>query len=587
MPFPESDRRRLLKELRELSSRMAAPLRVVCQSPPTVEGILDTGAGPRRYRVLLPPDYPFRPPMVWELNGDSDDFVDHRSTGHAYPDGSICLFGHRPEDGWRPEFTAGTAVGRLRDFLDAADRSAFPRVEDVAIPLSRIRVSIHPKLLAALRANHDWGMMAGWCRADGSLVVVTEVERTGRTGIVIEKVIEQPSQPLGAAMGLAAKWQGAWCRIEHVSADAPPSKGEISEWLSRVVKQPAAHDYLMKQSWILLVTDQAAWMLWPNPPPALEAALQNHLLYAEVIEEEIPAKLFARSDALFNEDRSLRSAHVAIVGLGSLGSGIAVALAKAGVGRFTLFDPDMLAPENVARHVGGVGEIGLPKVEVAARAIWRVNPEALVARVPVAISLDPAGWAGDSMAQLKAVLSDPNGLVVCATATADSERVLNALCVAQGTPAVFSSVLGRAEHGRIFRVIPRDTACYQCVLMAQGKEPTRFPRFEGLDVGTPAYHQPGIPGLGLDIDEIGLITARLTLQTLALKFAGGLGYPEAPGHHIIWSARGNWAVDGPLQTRIERIQRQPDCPICGELSAAPLDAQEEEELARLIAGSPV
>jgi hypothetical protein len=130
--FPESDPRRWLRELLELDTRPGAVWRVTDASPAIAEGELDTSAGKRRFKLVWPPAFPFRPPNIWELD-DAGVPVDHRSSGHAFTDKSICLFAHKPEFGWKPEMTAAVAIDRLRAFLEASDRSEFPRVD--ALPV--------------------------------------------------------------------------------------------------------------------------------------------------------------------------------------------------------------------------------------------------------------------------------------------------------------------------------------------------------------------------------------------------------------------------------------------------------------------
>jgi molybdopterin/thiamine biosynthesis adenylyltransferase len=135
---------------------------------------------------------------------------------------------------------------------------------------------------------------------------------------------------------------------------------------------------------------------------------------------------------------------------------------------------------------------------------------------------------------------------------------------------------------RIFRVLPGKTPCFQCILQAQADDFQRHPSFKGQEIGVPAYRQPGIPGLGMDIDQVALIAARLALQTLAEHFVEGIEYPAVHADHFIWSNHGDWdAVDGPLQTRVERIARNPDCPVCGTRADEPLTEEEEADLQRL------
>lgn len=57
----------------------------------------------------------------------------------------------------------------------------------------------------------------------------------------------------------------------------------------------------------------------------------------------------------------LHEKHVALIGCGSIGGFLAFELARAGVGALTLVDPDVLADENIFRHVLGRKHIGDPK----------------------------------------------------------------------------------------------------------------------------------------------------------------------------------------------------------------------------------
>ncbi len=57
----------------------------------------------------------------------------------------------------------------------------------------------------------------------------------------------------------------------------------------------------------------------------------------------------------------LAGKHVAILGVGAIGSFLTDALVRAGVGRLTLVDHDVIKPGNLVRHLVGANAIGLPK----------------------------------------------------------------------------------------------------------------------------------------------------------------------------------------------------------------------------------
>ena len=65
----------------------------------------------------------------------------------------------------------------------------------------------------------------------------------------------------------------------------------------------------------------------------------------------------------------LEDMRVVCFGLGAIGSPMALALAREGVGKFTLCDPDTLRPGNIIRHALDLLSVGQFKAEAA-----RVRP---------------------------------------------------------------------------------------------------------------------------------------------------------------------------------------------------------------------
>jgi sulfur carrier protein ThiS adenylyltransferase len=70
----------------------------------------------------------------------------------------------------------------------------------------------------------------------------------------------------------------------------------------------------------------------------------------------------------------LKAASVGIAGLGGLGSAIAVALARVGVGRLVLADFDVVEPSNLNRQQYFVDQIGLLKTDALGSSLRRINP---------------------------------------------------------------------------------------------------------------------------------------------------------------------------------------------------------------------
>ena len=75
----------------------------------------------------------------------------------------------------------------------------------------------------------------------------------------------------------------------------------------------------------------------------------------------------------------LKAAHVAIVGVGGVGSWAAEAIARCGVGEISLFDLDDVCVSNSNRQLHALDStVGKPKVEVMAERLRGINPDCTV-----------------------------------------------------------------------------------------------------------------------------------------------------------------------------------------------------------------
>lgn len=87
---------------------------------------------------------------------------------------------------------------------------------------------------------------------------------------------------------------------------------------------------------------------------------------------------FSRHEGLFTpaEQEKLRNSRVAIIGMGGVGGVHLMTLARMGIGRFTIADPDVYELANFNRQYGAnLRTLGRPKVDVMADEALSVNPE--------------------------------------------------------------------------------------------------------------------------------------------------------------------------------------------------------------------
>jgi sulfur carrier protein ThiS adenylyltransferase len=87
---------------------------------------------------------------------------------------------------------------------------------------------------------------------------------------------------------------------------------------------------------------------------------------------ELEAQLMARSTPGVYE--AVHGATIGIAGVGGLGSAIAVALARSGIGRLVLADFDVVEPSNLNRQQYFIDQIGMPKVDALKANLARINP---------------------------------------------------------------------------------------------------------------------------------------------------------------------------------------------------------------------
>ena len=92
--------------------------------------------------------------------------------------------------------------------------------------------------------------------------------------------------------------------------------------------------------------------------------------------EEIDFLLYARHTPGVHD--RIKKAFVGIMGIGGLGSAVAVALARIGVGRMLLVDFDVVEPTNLNRQFYFIDQIGMPKTAALQDTLARINPHLMI-----------------------------------------------------------------------------------------------------------------------------------------------------------------------------------------------------------------
>lgn len=138
--------------------------------------------------------------------------------------------------------------------------------------------------------------------------------------------------------------------------------------------------------------------------------------------------------------RKLKEAKVLIVGVGGLGSPIALYLAGAGVGCIGLVDDDMVSISNLQRQVlYSEKELGKSKAICAAERLSALNSEIRVRHYPTRLTEDNAR---DLIREYDMVVDGCDNFA--------TRYLINDICVEQGKPYVYGAICGFEGQVSVF-----------------------------------------------------------------------------------------------------------------------------------------
>ena len=138
--------------------------------------------------------------------------------------------------------------------------------------------------------------------------------------------------------------------------------------------------------------------------------------------------------------RKLQKAKVLIVGVGGLGSPIALYLAGAGVGYIGLVDDDVVSISNLQRQVlYSEKELGKPKAVCAAERLSALNSEIKVAHYPTRLTENNAR---DIIRKYDMVVDGCDNFT--------TRYLINDICIEQGKPYIYGAICGFEGQVSVF-----------------------------------------------------------------------------------------------------------------------------------------
>ena len=228
----------------------------------------------------------------------------------------------------------------------------------------------------------------------------------------------------------------------------------------------------------------------------------------------------------------LLASRVLVVGVGGLGSPVAMYLASAGVGTLLLADHDTVDISNLQRQVIHTSDrIGVLKAESGKQSIHALNPST---KVETLLNRMDDTSLSQAIAQVD--------LVVDCTDNFATRHAINRACVKHRVPLVSGAAV--RFDGQISVFDPRDAAspCYHCL----------FPEAQDVEAINCAT-------MGVFAPLVGIIGTMQAAE--AIKVLSDTGNPLV-GRLLILDA-----LD--MRWHSVKVKRDPGCPVCGKGDADP------------------
>ena len=208
----------------------------------------------------------------------------------------------------------------------------------------------------------------------------------------------------------------------------------------------------------------------------------------------IKQDVFSRNSGLI-ETNWMDEMCAVISGCGSVGSCVALQLARSGVGRFVLIDTDCMEIHNVCRHQCSLVDVGRYKVDAVAERIYRINPGAQIKKFYQRIQEVPRERYEEWITPEKAIF----------IGTCDN-RLGNAVAcdIAYDFGAPFAALgfMTRAWAGEMYTCLPeRHDICYRCAFQSQIENSIAEERRNHFYIGEEELAKGNFePGLDVDLE---------------------------------------------------------------------------------------
>lgn len=397
---------------------------------------LQVGENLRPVTLAYPEGFPHTPPSI-KPRGETVTW-----TGHQYGAGGELCLEHRP-DNWEPQITGVDMIQSVYKLLDSEAGK-----DEGGKPLT-------------VESAH---------RSTAGQSMRTETSRFVATASMLQR-IALCEKPMTAAFRLSANSQSLVYMLHHVI------EPDGSKWIDPELP-PGLGEYTTRKGFILnLGVDYQQWSQIPKADQTGAAAMRDSFIGPdaglfdgkEIVLVAVGPFLFAyRLDPdddkvahlgvidpesgkrMLDDNATLATKKVAILGAGSMGSKVAESLARSGVRKFVLMDEDVVMPGNMVRHALDWGAVGHHKVKALEDKLNLLAPGIEVEAWP----FDLGGQNSVGLFDRMIAALTKCDMIVDATGSANAFNYASVVAVDHSKPMAWARVFGGGYGGLIARSRP-------------------------------------------------------------------------------------------------------------------------------------
>jgi hypothetical protein len=492
-------------------------------------------------RIELRVSFPFEYPLTYPYVRIEPGLVGppHEDAGH------LCLFDN-PANQWHPQRSVARLVnenarGLLEDVLIGGAEAIAASEEQIPDVVSRRYITDDSRVVMV--PDPFWDVLPEGV-GGGAAVLVGKGDR--RLLQWVEGVGECDETLKEAVLCKEGFALARWTALDEVPSGWQSPNGLLAYARERVpdlLDVISAGDKNLTPQWVALT--------YPEEGPARGEWRRGWSFIELTGPDTVPpsAERMPQTQALTPTERRLRlpeleglgSVKVVLLGVGSLGSKVAIEMAKAGVGEMVLIDPDRYDVNNAVRHELPAWLAGTRKTVGMGLSCQQINPFCKVEWESRNI-----GGGHETAVQFLRRL-DGAHLLIETTGSRSVTRVAERYCRIAGVPLVAASLTRGSRGGDM--VLIRSETCFDCFLVAQenGEIPKPEQGEQRLVVPVGCV-DPAFSGTGFDSSTLASDVARF-----AIRATGQTDYPTLDH---------DWAVlNFVSEPRWQQGRLEPD-PVC-------------------------